>query len=45
MEKIETHEDLIDLGAASSETKGVGFGRPDSILTQEQAKPMGLDRD
>lgn len=44
MEKIET-QNLIELGAASSETKGVGFGRPDTILTQEQAKPMGLDRD
>lgn len=39
------NEDLIDLGAASAETKGVGRGAPDTILTQQQYPPMGLCAD
>jgi hypothetical protein len=39
------NEDLIDLGAASDETKGVGKSAQDAILTQQQYPPMGLCAD
>ncbi|MGN6210494.1 benenodin family lasso peptide [Asticcacaulis sp.] len=38
MDKTETHEDLIDLGAASVETQGVFNINPDADQTQRLNK-------
>lgn len=43
MNKERQHDHLIDLGAASVETKGVAFGKDDSITGQVQ--PQGLSNE
>jgi len=42
MEKIETHEDLIDLGAVSVETKGLNSFNRDGPLGQTKDIVPGM---